>query len=53
MKQKGKAKGKGKPSPNQGGGNIDDIMNAFGDDNMDAGFDNFEKNFIINIPNRK
>ena len=45
MKQKGKAKGKGKPPSNQGGGNIDDIMNAFGDDNMDAGFDNFEKNF--------
>ena len=45
MKQKGKAKGKGKPPSKQGGGNIDDIMNAFGDDNMDAGFDNFEKNF--------
>ena len=41
---KGKGKVKGKPS-NPVQGNIDDIMNAFGDDKMDSGFDNFEKNF--------
>ena len=45
MKQKGKGTGKGKPPSKQAGGGIDDIMNAFGDDNMDTGFDNFEKNF--------
>ena len=45
MKQKGKGTGKGKPQSKQAGGGIDDIMNAFGDDNMDTGFDNFEKNF--------
>jgi len=43
MKGKGKAKGKQPSNPVQG--NIDDIMNAFGDDKMDSGFDNFEKNF--------
>ena len=47
QKGKGKGKGKGKPPSNQGGGNIDDIMNTFGDDNMDAGFDNFENNFNL------
>ena len=41
---KGKGKGKQAPKKNIGGG-IDDIMNAFGDDQMDAGFNNFEKNF--------
>ena len=39
-----KGKGKGKPAPQKGQG-IDDIMNAFGDDQMDAGFNQFEKNF--------
>ena len=43
MKGKGKVKGKQPSNPVQG--NIDDIMNAFGDDKMDSGFDNFEKNF--------
>ena len=42
---KGKGKGKVKQAPKQVQGNIDDIMNAFGDDQMNAGFDNFEKNF--------
>ena len=42
---KGKGKVKGKQPANSVQGNIDDIMNAFGDDKMDSGFDNFEKNF--------
>jgi len=42
---KGKGKGKGKPAPQKGTSNIDNIMNAFGDDAMDDGFDKFEKNF--------
>ena len=41
---KGKGKGKGKQAP-QGGKGIDDIMNKFGDEQMDAGFNQFEKNF--------
>ena len=40
-----KDKGKGKKVPQKGKGNIDDIMNQFGDDQMDAGFNQFEKNF--------
>ena len=40
-----KDKGKGKKIPQKGKGNIDDIMNQFGDDQMDAGFNQFEKNF--------
>ena len=40
-----KDKGKGKKDPQKGKGNIDDIMNQFGDDQMDAGFNQFEKNF--------
>ena len=39
------AKGKGKKVPQKVKGNIDDIMNQFGDDQMDAGFNQFEKNF--------
>ena len=40
-----KDKGKGKKVPQKVKGNIDDIMNQFGDDQMDAGFNQFEKNF--------
>ena len=40
-----KDKGKGKKVRQKGKGNIDDIMNQFGDDQMDAGFNQFEKNF--------
>ena len=40
-----KGKGKGKQKNIGGGDNLDNLMNAFGDDQMNAGFDKFEKNF--------
>ena len=44
---KGKGKGKGKQGQkNMGGvGDLDNLMNAFSDDKMNSGFDQFEKNF--------